>query len=276
MSDHQVAGSKRNLNPAVAPYPAPDAAAVHPMLSVVVPAYNEERRLGASLKRMLAYFDAQDYPVEILVVDDGSTDGTADIVQKIASCRPQVRLLSYQPNRGKGHAVRYGMLRATGAKVLFCDADLATPIEEVEKLLAKLDAGYDIAIGSRDMPGSELIKRQSIVREMGGRFFNKMVQMLAVPGIRDTQCGFKLFTQRASQLIFSRCRVDHFAFDVEALYLALRIFDLRVAEVPVRWAHQEGSKVRFFKDAWRMLKTLFRIRVTRYDSPSPAAELHLR
>jgi dolichyl-phosphate beta-glucosyltransferase len=246
------------------------------LLSVVVPAYNEEARLGATLKRMLAYFDTQPYAVEILVVDDGSSDGTAGVVETIAATRPQVHLLCYTPNHGKGHAVRYGVLRARGERVLFSDADLATPIEEVEKLLAKLDAGYDIAIGSRDMVGSELVKRQSIVREMGGKCFNKMVQLIAVPGIHDTQCGFKLFTQKSAHAIFSRCQVDHFAFDVEVLYLALRIFGYRVAEVPVRWAHQEGSKVRFFRDAWRMVKTLFRIRSTHYASPAQAVELHLQ
>jgi dolichyl-phosphate beta-glucosyltransferase len=252
------------------------AAEEPPLLSVVVPAYDEESRIGASLKRMLAYFDAQDYAYEILVVDDGSTDSTARLVENIAACRPQVRLLSYQPNRGKGHAVRYGMLRARGARVLFCDADLATPIEEVEKLFAKLNDGYDIAIGSRDVLGSELVRRQSLLRETGGKAFNKMVQLLAVPGIHDTQCGFKLFTQSAAQSVFSLCQVDHFAFDVEMLYLAIRLFGLRVAEVPVRWAHQEGSKVRFFRDAWRMVKTLFRIRLTRYERPATSPELHPR
>lgn len=247
-----------------------------PYLSIIVPAYNEEQRLGATLKRMLAYFDAQDYSFEILVADDGSTDGTLHIVEQIAACRPQVHLLSYQPNRGKGYAVRYGMLRACGARLLFSDADLATPIEEVEKLLTQLDAGYDIAIGSRDVKGSQLIKRQSVLREFGGRLFNKIVRMLAVPGIHDTQCGFKLFTRSAARSIFSRCQVEHFAFDVEVLYIAKRLFGMRIAEVPVRWAHQEGSKVRFFRDAFRMFKTLFRIRVTRYDPPASPAELHLR
>jgi dolichyl-phosphate beta-glucosyltransferase len=273
LSDHQVPDGVLNQSPITDSLLSPVSS---PCLSVVVPAYNEEKRLGASLKRMLAYFDTQNYPFEILVVDDGSNDGTASIVAQIADCRPQVRLLSYRPNRGKGHAVRYGMLRAKGTRVLFCDADLATPIEEVEKLLAKLDEGYEIAIGSRDVAGSQLIKRQSFVREMGGRTFNKMVRLLAVPGIHDTQCGFKIFTQNASQAIFRRCQVDHFAFDVEMLYLAIRIFGLRVAEVPVRWAHQEGSKVRFLRDAWRMVMTLFRIRVTRYDPPASAAELRLR
>ncbi len=236
-----------------------------PRLSIVVPAFDEEKRLGASLKRMLAYFDTMRYPFEILVVDDGSTDDTARLVETIAACRPQVRLLSYKANRGKGYAVRYGVLQARGERILFCDADLATPIEEVEKLVAKLDEGYDIAIGSRDVKGSQLIKRQSLFREAGGKFFNFLVQTIAVPGIHDTQCGFKLFTQSAAQAIFRRCQVDHFAFDVEVLYLALRFFNMRVAEVPVRWQHMEGSKVRFFRDAFRMIKTLFRIRMTHYE-----------
>lgn len=248
----------------------------HPQLSIVVPAYNEDQRLGASLKRMLAYFDAQRYSYEILVVSDGSTDRTEDVVTQIAACRPELRLLAYTPNRGKGHAVRYGMLRSRGARILFCDADLATPIEEVEKLTAQLDHGYDIAIGSRDVKGSQLIKRQSALREFGGKSFNKMVQLLAVPGIHDTQCGFKLFTQQAAHRLFGQCIVDHFAFDVEMLYLARRLHGYRIAEVPVRWAHQEGSKVRFARDAWRMMKTLVRIRTTRYEPTASAARLRPR
>ena len=247
-----------------------------PRLSIVVPAYDEEKRLGASLKRMLAYFDSMRYPFEILVVDDGSKDDTVRLVNTISACRPQVRLLSYESNRGKGYAVRHGVLQARGERILFCDADLATPIEEVEKLLAKLDEGYDIAIGSRDVKGSQLLKRQSAVRELGGRIFNQLVQTIAVPGIHDTQCGFKLFTQSAAQSIFRRCLVDHFAFDVEVLYLAIRFFGMRVAEVPVRWAHQEGSKVRFLRDAIRMLKTLFRIRMTRYGSVTASAGTPIR
>ncbi|MCS6777663.1 MAG: glycosyltransferase family 2 protein [Chloroherpetonaceae bacterium] len=246
------------------------------LLSVVVPAYNEEARIGPTLKRMLAYFDTQPYRVEILVVNDGSTDRTAQVVEAVAACRREVRLLSYAPNRGKGYAVRYGILHGHGTRLLFSDADLATPIEEIEKLMAQLDAGYDIAIGSRDVHGSELVRRQSLFREMGGKLFNRLVQLIAVPGIRDTQCGFKLFTREAAQNIFSRCQVEHFAFDVEVLYLALRLFAYRVAEVPVRWAHQEGSKVRFFRDALRMLRTLFRIRSTHYAAITTPIELPLR
>lgn len=236
-----------------------------PELSIVVPAYNEEQRIGSSLERMLAYFAHR--AVEILVVDDGSTDATAAVVQRAAAQHGCVQLLGYGQNRGKGFAVRYGMLRARAPRVLFSDADLATPIEEVEKLEACLDDGYDIAIGSRDVKGSQLLKRQSLLREYGGRLFNRMVRIVAVPGIHDTQCGFKLFTRPAAQAIFQRCKVDHFAFDVEVLYLAIRLFGFRVAEAPVRWAHQEGSKVRFLRDARRMILTLVGIRLTRYGAP---------
>ena len=202
-----------------------DQSNVLPYLSIVVPAYNEEQRLGASLKRMLAYFDSQSYAFEILVVDDGSTDGTCSVVETIAGCRSQVRLLHYEKNQGKGHAVRYGMLRAVGPRVLFSDADLATPIEEVEKLLARLDEGCDVAIGSRDVPGSELVQRQPGLREFSGRAFNKLVQVMAVPGIHDTQCGFKLFTQAACRNVFSRCKVNDWAFDVEALHIAVKLLE---------------------------------------------------
>lgn len=235
-----------------------------PRLSVIVPAYNEQERIGATLERMVAYLEARGESFEILVASDGSSDDTHAIVEAIAESRPSVRLLSYSPNRGKGYAVRVGMLAAKGERLLFSDADLATPIEELEKLTEALDNGSDVAIGSRDTAGSQLLRRQSFVREMGGRFFNKLVQLLAVPGIHDTQCGFKLFTRRAMQGVFPRCQIDHFAFDVEVLFLA-RKQGFKISEIPVRWAHQEGSKVRFVRDATRMLITLFRIRFTRYE-----------
>ena len=235
-----------------------------PSLTVIIPAYNEELRLRSTLERIIAYFAEKSLSPEILVVSDGSTDKTEVIVQEFAEIHSSVHLLTYGENRGKGFAVRYGMIRAKGERVLFMDADLATPIEELEKLSAELDRGTDIAIGSRDVVGSQLEKRQSFIREFGGRTFNKLVQIVAVPGIHDTQCGFKLFTNRAAHAVFSQCRVDHFAFDVEVLYLALRVYGLKVTEVPVRWAHQEGSKVRFVRDAIRMVKTLFKIRTTSY------------
>lgn len=238
--------------------------AVQPLhLSVVVPAYNEEARIGASLARMLQYLGSQGYSFEILVVDDGSTDSTRRTVAEAAHGQAEIRVLHYDGNRGKGYAVRHGMLRAAGDFVLFSDADLATPIEEVEKLFARLREGSEIAIGSRDVPGSRLERRQSTLRELGGKLFNRCVQVVAVPGIHDTQCGFKLFTRAAAHSIFRLCQIDNFSFDVEVLFLA-RQLGYSIAETPVRWAHQEGSKVRFVRDAFRMLKTLFRIKATDY------------
>lgn len=240
-----------------------------PYLSIVVPAYNEAGRIRASLERMDAYLSDRPYTSDILVVDDGSTDATAEIVESLQCQR--VRLLRYDANRGKGHAVRYGMLRAKGEYVLFSDADLATPIEEVEHLFAALSAGADIAIGSRDVAGSRLERRQSPIRELGGKLFNRLVQALAVPGIQDTQCGFKLFTQEAAHTVFGICRIDNFSFDVEALYVARRL-GFRIAEVPVRWRHQEGSKVRLWRDGPRMLRTLIQIRTACYPTDRAAVK----
>ena len=235
-----------------------------PHLSVVIPAYNEEGRIGASLTEALAYLDAQDYRYEVLIVDDGSSDNTRAVALAAAAGRPNVQFLHYDGNRGKGYAVRYGMMRAVGDYVLFSDADLSTPIAEVEKLYTRLRTGFEIAIGSRDVADSKLEKRQSILREMGGKLFNRFVQLLAVPGIHDTQCGFKLFTQAAARNIFGLCQIDNFSFDVEALYLG-RQLGYQIAEVGVAWHHCEGTKVVFFRDAWRMVKTLFRIRATDYQ-----------
>ncbi len=266
---HEANSLKCNTN-------RPKTLTVDSVLSVVIPAYNEENRLGASLERMLAFFNAQPYSFEMLVVDDGSTDGTAKIVTDLAASNTQLKLLRYQANRGKGYAVRYGMLSAVGDLVLYCDADLATPIEEIEKLITAIENGADVAIGSRDVPGSQLIKRQSAIRELGGRAINKWVQLFAVPGIHDTQCGFKLFTRAAAQSIFRRCKLDNFAFDVEVLYIAMKMFSLKVAEVPIRWAHQEGSKVHPLRDGWRLLISVLKIRFTRYEPAASAAEMRLR
>ena len=231
-----------------------------PRLSVVIPAYNEASRIERTLQRVVEYLDARGEPYEILVVSDGSDDDTEAIVQRFAARAPQARLLAYQPNRGKGYAVRYGMLRARGERILFSDADLATPIEELEKLLPAIEAGADIAIGNRPLRDSKLEVRQPLYREMLGRLFNKAVQLLAVRGIQDTQCGFKLFTRRAAHEVFSRCRLDGFSFDFEALVIA-RDLGLKVAEVPIRWRHQEGSKVVLLRDGPRMLRDLLWLRL---------------
>lgn len=230
-------------------------------LSVVIPAYNEAQRLPRTLVATLSYLQSRGLEAEVLVVDDGSTDDTSTVAATFTG----VTALRYEPNQGKGHAVRYGILRASGERILFMDADLATPIEELVKLEAALDAGATVAIGSRPLRESELTVRQPFLRELCGRLFNKVVQVLATPGIQDTQCGFKLYTHEAAHEVFSRCQLKGFSFDVEALFLAKRL-GYRIAEIPVRWAHQEGAaafptRAAYLKQGLRMLRELVRIRV---------------
>ncbi len=229
-------------------------------LSVIIPAYNEEDRLLETLQATVAFFQAK-FPndFEVLVVDDGSVDKTAQIVTNFAeSTAPQVKVLSYGGNRGKGYAVRHGMLSGTGEWRLFCDADLATPVEEYDVIRAAMETeGTEIGIGSRPLKQSRLLVRQPLWRECLGRSFNKVVQ-LAVPGIDDTQCGFKIFHANAAQDIFSRCRLDQFAFDVESLYIGRRL-GYKISEVPIRWSHKDGSKVSMLRDGIRMLLDLLTI-----------------
>lgn len=257
-------------------------------LSVVIPAYNEAARIARTLAGAADYLDGRGdseqtgrFSYEILVVDDGSTDDTRRVVSEWAALHGKtsaVRLLSYGANRGKGCAVRYGVLRAAGAHILFMDADLATPMEELPKLEAVLRGSEVYAIGSRDIRGKDLLVRQPWYREKLGRVFNNAVQLLATPGIVDTQCGFKLVARDAGQAIFSRCTLDGFSFDVEAIFVARRL-GVRVVEVPVRWAHQEGaaaftSKTKYLLHGLRMIADLLRIRwAHRGLKPAPATAL---
>ena len=206
-------------------------------LSVVVPAYNEALRLPATLARVEDYLGRLGVAYEIVVVDDGSTDGTA-----ARAARERVRVLRHEPNRGKGYAVRRGMLAATGERRLLTDADLSTPIEELAKLQAALDEGYDVAIGSRAIAGARIEVHQPAYREAMGRLFNRLVQVLLLPGLHDTQCGFKLFSAGAAGAAFAPATLDGFSFDVEALYLA-RQRGLRIAEVPVTWRNDAATRV---------------------------------
>lgn len=231
-----------------------------PFLSVVVPAYNEEERLPRTLEGLHEYYSRQSYTYEVVVVSDGSRDSTRQLVETFAQTHPGFRVIEYHPNHGKGYAVRTGILGTDGELVLFCDADLATPQEETEKLLTHMQQGADVAIGSRPLRESRLEVRQPFYREMLGRAFNKAVQLLAVPGIDDTQCGFKLFTRKCAQDVFSRCKVDGFSFDIEALIIA-RDLGYRIDEVPIRWRHQEGSKVSLLRDGVRMLRDLVKMRL---------------
>ena len=246
-------------------------------VSVIIPAFNEEQRLPVTLGETFDYFAARGEDFEILVVDDGSSDGTAGVVRDLAARRPDVphclgvRCLGYGGNRGKGYAVRFGMLRAQGDVRLFCDADLATPVEEYDVVRAEMrDRDAPIGIGSRPLRESHLLVHQPWYREALGRGFNKAVRVLAVPGIADTQCGFKVFTAQAAQDVFSRCRLDGFAFDSEALYIAGRL-GYRIAEVPIRWSHKAGSKVSMLRDGSRMLYDLAIVRWLHRRLKSPQA-----
>lgn len=232
-----------------------------PRLGVVIPAYNEEPRIEATLHRLSEYLqekEGEGWSWAVLVVSDGSTDRTVEIVEEFAQRDPRFHVHAYRPNRGKGCAVRTGMMLLDAEWLLLCDADLATPIEEVEKLFA---AGTPVAIGSRALDRKLLEARQPFYREWAGRAFNKAVQLLGVPGLKDTQCGFKLFRGDVAKRVFSRCRLDSYGYDFEALMLA-RAFGYEIAEVPVRWRHQEGSKVKLLRDGFRMLWDLLLLRLT--------------
>ena len=208
-----------------------------PALSVVIPAFNEAARLPPTLERVHVYLAGSGMTHEILVVDDGSGDGTASVAEAHGAT-----VIRNEANRGKGHATRRGMLAARGARRLMSDADLSTPIEELPRLMARLDEGYDVAIASRAVAGARIEVRQPAYREGMGRLFNLCVRALAVPGIHDTQCGFKLFTAAAAEASFGPARLDGFSFDVETLFVARRR-GLRIAEVPVTWRNDAATRV---------------------------------
>lgn len=231
-----------------------------PRLAVIIPAYNEEQRILPTLERVREYLSSQPYTWSVTLISDGSKDGTVELAQGFAKENPGFGVISYSPNRGKGYAVRKGMLDVEGEVILFSDADLAAPIEEVEKLMAHMEQGADVAIGSRPLKESNLEIHQPWYREMMGRSFNLAVQLLAIRGIKDTQCGFKTFTRKAARDVFSRCKLDGFSFDFEALMIA-RDLGYRIDEVPIRWRHQEGSKVVLMRDGPRMLRDLVKLRL---------------
>lgn len=229
-------------------------------LSIIIPAYNEERRLPPTLIDVIDFFDRKSASYEVLVIDDGSKDGTAEVVRKFERVRNQVRLIQLPRNYGKGHAVRLGVLNSRGAQILFADADGATPIQEFERLEAALSAGADIAIGSRAKASKDTKVATSIHRRFLGRVFNKCVNMILLPSIADTQCGFKMFTRKAALFLFRRQRADRFSFDVELLYMAHKA-DLAVTEVPINWTNVPGSKVNLVLDSLSMFRDVFRFKV---------------
>jgi dolichyl-phosphate beta-glucosyltransferase len=244
-----------------------------PDLSIVIPAFNEEARLGPTLEAYIAYCRQTARQVEVIVVDDGSLDRTSVVVNSFASRHPEVRLIRLAENQGKGHAVRSGVVNAQGRQILFADADAATPLSELERLEAALEDGADVAIGSRALRGEGVTINARVYRRLIGRVFHGMVEFLTVPGVKDTQCGFKLFRGPVAHDLFSRMRIRGFSFDVEVLMMAQRR-GYTIAEVPVNWTHQPGSKVNLVTDSVRMLRDLFVIRGRylsgQYNSPHVA------
>lgn len=228
-----------------------------PFLSVVIPVYNEESRIGQTLEGILAYLKNRCF-FEVVVVDNGSGDRTVSLVNGYAQRHPEVRLICQPGPLGKGAAVRRGVLEAQGERILFSDADLSAPIVEVEKLLSAIESGADVAIASRALPGSEILIPQPWRRRMAGWAFRWVTKAFFQLPFADTQCGFKCFKRQAALEIFSRSRIDGFAFDVEALLLAKRLGFL-VAEIPVQWADNPESKVHLKKQIFETGSDLGRI-----------------
>ena len=227
--------------------------------SIVIPAYNESSRLRPTLDELLRYTAHRHWDVEILVVDDGSRDDTAAIVREYGKAHPQILLVKNPGNRGKGFSVRNGMLHARGDICLFTDADLSSPIEEAEKLFDAIAAGADIAIGSRWLRADLQTERQPLYRQLFGRIYNLVLRIFLRLNFVDTQCGFKAFRREAAQRIFPLQRIERWGFDPEILFLARR-FGFRVKEVPVVWAHSQGTRLSPFRDGVRMLGEVLRIR----------------
>ncbi len=240
-------------------------------LSVVVPAYNEAGRLQRTLSEVEDYLRARETAFEVIVTDDGSTDDTVAVVERHMVHNAEVRVLPTDRNRGKGHAVRRGMLAARGRLVMFIDADGATPFSELERLEVALAAGSGVAIGSRSLQAPEVTRDTRLHRRAMGRLFSAIVALAVVPDVSDTQCGFKIFTSTAAQEIFGRATCDGFSFDVEILSIARR-WEVPVTEVAVSWSDVPRSRVRLVRDSLAMLGDVIRIRrATRagaYDDPA--------
>ena len=230
-----------------------------PFLSIVIPAYNEELRIAKSLEQIHRYLTQQPYSAELIIVDDGSSDQTVKVLKDILKRVESGVLLQNGQNRGKGYSVRRGVLHSTGEYVLFSDADLSTPIEEVEKLLPYLDQGYDIAIGSRGLKESDVQIHQPWYREYMGKFFNVIVRSSRLSGFHDTQCGFKAFRGDVARKLFAQQTIEHFSFDVEILFLAARA-GYKIKEVPIRWFDEPNTRVRAITDSAKMFRDVLKIR----------------
>jgi dolichyl-phosphate beta-glucosyltransferase len=228
-------------------------------VSIVLPAYNEAARIASTLEKVMGYAERHGWNAEVIVVNDGSTDNTAEIVRGYAGRHSSLRMVENPGNRGKGYSVRNGMLHATGDILLFSDADLSSPIEEADKLFAAIQAGADVAIGSRWIDTGLQVRRQPMHRQVFGRMFNLALRAVLGLDFKDTQCGFKAFSRRAADVVFPQQQIERWGFDPELLYIAKRA-SLRTVEVPVAWSHREGTRINPLRDGMRMVLELFKIR----------------
>jgi glycosyltransferase involved in cell wall biosynthesis len=239
-----------------------------PQLSIVIPAYNESARIENALERVMACIAKQGWDAEVLVVDDGSTDVTTDIIQHWMERNPRLHLIKNEGNRGKGYSVRNGLLQAAGEVVMFTDADLSAPMEEAERLLAAIADGADVAIGSRWMDKTRQTIHQPLYRRFFGRCFNWVTRTVMGLPFKDTQCGFKAFKRPAAQIIFRLQRIERWGFDPEILFIARKL-GYEIREVPVTWGHDERSRMSYLKDGMKMLEEMAIIRgnsiAGRYD-----------
>lgn len=229
-----------------------------PFLSLVIPAYNEEQRLPGTLKQVFAFLQAQPYTFEVVIVENGSQDRTLQVAQEYASRYPQLRVMS-EPSRGKGGAVRAGMLAALGKYRFMCDADLSMPIAEINRFLPPVLSDFDIAIASREAPGA-VRYNEPIYRHLVGRIFNLMIRVLALPGLNDTQCGFKCFRGELVEDVFRRQTISGWSFDIEVLFIA-RQRGYHIVEMPIPWYYTQDSKVQVLRDSLKMGLDLIKIRL---------------
>jgi glycosyltransferase involved in cell wall biosynthesis len=228
-----------------------------PFLSIIIPAYNEENRLPHALGQVFAFVEQQSYAAEVLVVENGSTDGTLQLAQQYTQDYPNLRVF-HEPGRGKGLAVRRGMAEARGEYRFVCDVDLSMPVEEISHFLPPALTDFDIAIASREAPGA-VRYNEPYYRHLTGRVFNCLIRLLVLPGIQDTQCGFKCFRAAVAKDVFRYQMLTGWSFDVEILYIARRR-GYRIAEVPIRWHYSPESKIHILRDSWRMFLDLLVIR----------------
>ncbi len=249
-------------------YEYPKDGMATPQLSIVIPAYNESARIERTLQRVMACVDGQGWDAEVLVVDDGSKDDTAEIVRRWMEREPRLYLVQNNGNRGKGYSVRNGLLQASGEVVMFTDADLSAPMEEAERLLAAIAQGADVAIGSRWLDRARQTLHQPLYRRFFGRCFNWVTRTVMGLPFKDTQCGFKAFKRTAAQVIFRLQRIERWGFDPEILFIASKL-GYTIREVPVTWGHDERSRMSYLKDGMKMLEEIAAIRINsiagRYD-----------